>query len=387
MVRKRGRTFLTVVASLICLWPGASQTAPADGGREAVERPPFEVVREAVRNALDLRFEQAGEALAAAKAEGEETLEARLARGIIAYLQAHWQPRRRPPAPAARELLTAVMEDAERRLAAQPHQGRLQLIAGLAAVFGALLPDAETPWAPLQLAAQGRGRLEQALMSGDDLNDAHLGLGMLYFVAEGLPALAGRLLGDDALAGSEEAVRHFRLASEGGHFSRDLARAFLLRLYVTEQRYPDAVALGEALRQAYSGNGAIALLTGRSQFENGDAAQAAETLGALAASVAARPATLARAADRFDLYYTWGRALLDSDRDEAAFEAFREAVNYDPGASRDDTLWAKFHLATLYDGQGLGETARQMLCTLLRGRDAGDLHRRAEHRLGSRRCR
>ena len=73
--------------------------------------------------------------------------------------------------------------------------------------------------------------------------------------------------------------------------------------------------------------------------------------------------------------------------DEPAFEAFREAVNYDPGASRDDTLWAKFHLATLYDGQGLGETARQMLCTLLRGRDAGDLHRRAEHRLGSRRCR
>ena len=344
-------------------------------------------MREAIQDALDLRFEQAGEALAQAEPDGEERLEARLVRGIIAYLQTHWQTRRRPPARAARELFTQVIDDAERRLAGKPHQGRLQLVAGLAAVFGALLPEPETPWAPLQLAAQGRGRLEQALMSGDGLNDAHLGLGMLYFVAEGLPALAGRLLGDDALTGSEEAVRHLRLASEGGRFSRDLARVFLLRLYVAEQRYGDAVALGDALRQAYPGNGAIALLTGLSQFENGDTAQAAATLGALAATLGGRPGVLASAADRFDLYYTWGRALLDSDRDEAAFEAFREAVNYDPGTSRDDTLWAKFNLATLYDRQGLGETARQMFCTLLRGRDAGDLHRQAEHRLGSRRCR
>ena len=74
IVRKRGRTFVAVVAFLAGVWPGAVTTALADGGREAVERPPFEVVREAVRSALDLRFEQAGEALAAAKAEGEKPL-------------------------------------------------------------------------------------------------------------------------------------------------------------------------------------------------------------------------------------------------------------------------------------------------------------------------
>ena len=254
-------------------------------------------------------------------------------------------------------------------------------------MFGALLPEHETPWAPLQLAAQGRARLEQALMSGEDLNDAHLGLGMLYFVGEELPALGRRLLPEDALVGSEEAARHLRLAAEGGRFGQDLARTFLLRLYVTVQRYGDAATLGESLRQAYPGNGYVALHTGLSQFEDGDVMGAAETLGALAAALSGRPQTLAKPGERFDLFYTWGRALLDTDQDEAAFTAFREAINYDPGADRDETLWAKFHLATLYEARGLDETARQMFCSLLRGRGVEGLQRQAERRLGSRRCR
>ena len=387
-MRKRGRTFLTVVGFLICLWPAASRTALADTGQESTASAPFEVMREAVQGALNLQFDQANETLRQAESHGEQALEARLTRGIIAYLQTRWQTRQRPPAHvAARKLFTEIMQDGERQLANKPHQGRLQLLAGLAAVFDALLPEHETPWASLQLATQGRNRLEQALMSGEDLNDAHLGLGMLYFVGEGLPALGRRLMGEDSLMGTEKAVRHFSLASESGQFSRDLARTFLLRLYVTEQRYREAVPLGESLRQAYPGNGVIALLTGLSQFENGDDVQAAETLGSLAAALSSRPETLAKAGDRFDLYYTWGQALLDTDQHDLAFGAFREAINNDPGASRDETLWAKFHLATLYDERGLDETARQMFCTLLRGRDVEGMHRQAEHRLGSRHCR
>ena len=389
-MRKRGRTFLTVLGFLICLWPAATNTAVADSGQEFTASLPFEVMREAIQEALNLRFQQAHETLRPAESDGEETLDARLTRGIIAYLQTHWQTRQRPPTHiAARKHFTEILQHGERQLADKPHQGRLQLVVGMAAVFGALLPQQETPWAPLQLATQGRTHLEQALMSGEDLNDAHLGLGMLYFVGEGLPALGAlgrRLLGEDSLVGSEEAVRHLLLASESGQFSRDLARTFLLRLYFTEKRYREAVSLGESLRQAYSGNGVIALLTGRSQFENGDEVQAAETLGDLAATLSKRPETLAKTDDRFDLYYTWGRALLDTDQDELAFEAFRDAINNDPGTSRDETLWAKFHLATLYEKRGLVETARQLFCTLLRGRDVDDLHRQAEHRLGSRRC-
>ena len=387
-MRKRGRTFLTVVGFLICLWPGATNDALADSAQESTASLRFDAMREAIQDALDLRFQQGLDSLSDADAVDQEPLETRLARGIIAYLQTGWQTRQRPPAHvAARKLFTEIMQHGERRLSDKPHQGRLQLVVGLAAVFGALLPQQETPWAALQLATQGRARLEQALMSGDDLKDAHLGLGMLYFVGEELPALGRRLLAEDVLVGSEEAVRHLLLASESGRFGRDLARTFLLRLYVAEKRYREAVPLGESLRQAYPGNGVMALFTGLSQFENGDEIQAAETLGALAAALSERPEALAKSADRFDLYYTWGRALLDTDQDELAFKAFREAINNDPGTSRDETLWAKFHLANLYEKRGLGETARQMLCTLLRGRGVDDLHRRAERRLGSRRCR
>ena len=386
-VRNRGRTFQTVLVFLFFVWPGAN-TVLADAGQESAAGLQYEVMKEAIQGALQLRFEQAHATLRQAEQEGEETLEARLTGGIIAYLQTQWQTRQRPPAHVAgRKILTEIMQQGERQLADKPHQGRLQLLTGLAAVFGALLPQQETPWAPLQLAAEGQTRLQQALMSGDDMNDAHLGLGMLYFVGEGLPALGRRLLGEDALVGTEEAIRHLLRASESGQFGRDLARAFLLRLYVTEQRYGDAVALGESLIQAYPGNGYMALFTGLSQFENGDEARAAETLGALAATLSERREALADASDRFDLYYTWGRALLNADQDDLAFEAFREAINNDPRASRDETLWAKFHLATLYDKRGLTETARQMLCTLLRGPDVEDMRRQAENRLGSRRCR
>ena len=387
IVRNRGRTFLMVVGFLLCLCPAASKAALADTGQETPAKTPLEVMREAVKQALNLRFDPAYQAIEQVQADDEESLEALLTRGIIAYLRTHWQTRQRPPAHVtARKLFAAIVERGERRLRDKPHQGRLQLLAGLAAVFGALLPDPETPWEPLQMAAQGRTRLEQALMSGEDLNDAHLGLGMLYFIGEGLPALGRRLLGEDSLLGSEEAARHLRLASESAQFSRDLARTFLLQLYFTEQRYGDAVPLGESLRQAYPGNGYMALLTGLSQYESGDEVKAAETLGDLAATLSERPEALAKAGDRFELYYTWGQALLDADQDDQAFGAFREAINNDPGASRDETLWAKFHLAALYDKRGLDETARQMFCTLLRGRGVDDLHRQAEHRLGSRRC-
>ena len=387
-MRERGRTFLTVVGFLIFLWPAAANTTVVDSGQKSLSKLPFEVMREAIQEALNLRFDQALETLGQPEADGDETLDARLTRGIIAYLQTHWQTPQRPPAHvAARKLFAGIVQDGERQLANKPHQGRKQLLSGLAAVFGALLPQQETPWAPLQLAAQGRSRLEQALMSGEDLNDAHLGLGMLYFVSEDLPALGRRLLGEDALVGSEGAVRHLLLASESGQFSGDLARTFLLRLYVAEQRYGDAIPIGESLRQAYPGNGYVALLTGRSHFLNGDDVHAAETLGALAAALSEHPETLATAGDRFDLYYTWGQALLDTNQDAPAFDAFREAINNDPATSRNETLWAKFHLATLYEKRGLAETARQMFCTLLRGRDVEDLHRQAERRLGSRRCR
>ena len=347
-------------------------------------------MRDAVQEALHLRFSQAHNAVSRAEPDGGEALETQLTRGIIVYLQTRWQTRQRPPAHVtARKLFSQILQEGQRQLAESPRQARLQLLMGLAAVFNALLPQQEAPWGPLQLAAQGRSWLEKSLLSDEAMGDAHLGLGMLYFVGDNVPTLLQRLLGGTTLQGSEDAIHHFRRAAETGRFSRDLARTFLLRLYVTEKRYREAIPLGQSLHQAYPDNGYFSLLTGRSQFEHGDKAQAAATLGALAAILAERPETLVDTDDRFDLYYTWGRALLDTDQDELAFEAFRGAINNDPRATRDGSLWAKFYLATLYEQRGSVKTARQLYCTLLRERDVDNLHGQTEHRLarlGSRRC-
>ena len=388
-MKRRRRILLTILALFLCLRPGAAELGLADSHEVAAELP-FGIMRDAVQEALHLRFVQAHDAVSRAEPDGRETLETQLTRGIIAYLQTHWQTRQRPPAHVtARKLFAQILQNGQRQLAESPRQGRLQLLVGLAAVFDALLPQQDAPWTPLQLAAQGRSRLEKSLLSHETMSDAHLGLGMLYFVGDGVPYLVQRLLGGTALQGPEDAVHHFRRAAETGRFSQDLARSFLLQLYVVEKRYPEAIALGQSLRQAYPGNGYFSLLTGRSQFEHGDKAQAAATLSALATTLAERPETLAGTDERFDLYYTWGRALLDTNQPELAFEAFRGAINNDPRTARDESLWAKFYLATLYEQRGSVETARQLYCTLLRERDVDNLHSQAEHRLsrlGSRGC-
>lgn len=388
-VKRRRRTLLAILVLFVCLRPGAAEMGRAASHETAPELP-FSLMRDAVQEALRLRFAQAHDAVSQAEPEGRETLETQLTRGIIAYLQTRWQTHQRPPAHvAARKLFTHVLQQGQRQLAESPRQGRLQLLVGLAAVFNALLPQQEAPWAPLQLAAQGRSRLEKALLSDDAMSDAHLGLGMLYFVGDNVPSLVQRLLGETARQGAEDAIHHFQRAAAAGRFSQDLARAFLLRLYVMEKRYREAIPLGQALRQAYPGNGSFSLLTGRSQFEHGAKAQAAATLGALATALTEQPEMLDDTDDRFDLYYTWGRALLDTDQHELAFEAFRDAINNDPRADRDETLWAKFYLATLYEQRGATKTARQLYCTLLRERDVDDLHGQAEHRLsrlGARGC-
>ena len=389
-VKRRRRTLLAILALFVCLRPGAAETSLADSGKTATPEPPFSIMRDAIQEALHLRFSQAHDTVSQAESDGRETLETRLTRGIIAYLQTHWQTRQRPPAHAtARKLFTQMLQDGQRQLAASPRQGRLQLLVGLAAVFNALLPQQEAPWAPLQLAAQGRSRLEKALLSDEAMGDAHLGLGMLYFAGDSVPPLVQRLLGGTGLQGSEDAIHHFRRAAATGRFSPDLARSFLLQLYVMEKRYREAIPLGQSLHQAYPDNGYFSLLTGRSQFEHGDKAQAAATLGALAATLSERPETLVDTDNRFDLYYTWGRSLLDTDQHDLAFEAFRGAINNDPRAARDETLWAKFHLAALYEQRGATKTARQLYCTLLRERDVDNLHSQAEYRLsrlGARGC-
>ena len=343
--------------------------------------PGFALMRDALHQALQLRFTAALEAAMRLEQSGQDLLEAQLIRGIIAYFQARWQIPTPPPTrqPGLKGLAT-LLQAGQRQLTRSPRTPRLQLVLGLAAIFQGLLQQQSDASLDFALLAQGRTWLQQALMAHETMPDAHLGLGLLYFLDLGRPVLSPRLEG----AGRDhttEAIYHLRQAAETGHFSGEVARTFLVRVYELEQRYEEAITLGQALQATFPGNGYYALISGRSQCAQRQYAPCATTLGQLAADLRAAVSAPLSRDDRFDLYYFWGQALYEMGQDALAFEAFRQAINQDPGNSKDASLWAKYYLGILYERRGAVKTARQLYHTLLRGRNVDDLHQHVEQRL------
>jgi len=344
--------------------------------------PTSTLMREALHQALQLRFPAAQEIIMRLEQPSPPPLEAQLVRGIIAYFQARWQI---PPPSTARQAglkgLTTLLEAGQRQLTRSPRTPRLQLVLGLAAIFQGLLQQQSGASLDVALLAQGRTWLQQALMAHETMPDAHLGLGLWYFIDPGRPALWPRGEGGAGPADVTETIYHLRQAAENGHFSGEVASTFLVRVYELEKRYQEAITVGQALQATFPGNGYYALVSGRSQCAQGQYALCATTLGKMVTDLqAAVIAPLARD-DRFDLYYFWGQALYETGQDALAFEAFRQAINQDPGNVKDASLWAKYYLGILYERRGEVKTARQLYHTLLRGRNVDDLHQQVEQRL------
>ena len=344
--------------------------------------PTFALMREALHQALQLRFPAALEVAMRLEQPSQPSLEAQLVRGIIAYFQARWQiPLPSTTRQAGLKGLATLLEAGQRQLTRSPHTPRLQLVLGLAAIFQGLLQQQSGAALDVAMLAQGRTWLQQALMADETMPDAHLGLGLLYFIDPGRPALWPRGMGDAGPADVTETIYHLRQAAESGHFSREVAGTFLVRVYELEKHYQEAITLGQALQATFPGNGYYALVSGRSQCAQGQYALCATTLGKMVTDLqAAVSAPLARD-DRFDLYYFWGQALYETGQDALAFEAFRQAINQDPGNVKDASLWAKYYLGILYERRGAVKTARQLYHTLLRGRNVDDLHEQVEQRL------
>ena len=338
-------------------------------------------MREALHQALQLRFTAAVEIARRLEQPSQHPLEAPLVLGIIAYFQGRWQIHSPTTArQAGQKGLTTLLEAGQRQLTRSPRTPRLQLVLGLAAIFQGLLQQQSGASLDFALLAQGRTWLQQALTAHETMPDAHLGLGLLYFIDLGRPRLWLRLDG----AGHDnttEAIYHLRQAVESGHFSGEVARTFLVRVYELAKRYQEAITLGQALQSTFPGNGYYALVSGRSQCAQGQYALCATTLGQLAADLQAAVIAPLSRDDRFDLYYFWGQALYETTQDALAFEAFRQALNQDPGNTKDASLWAKYYLGILYERRGAVKTARQLYHTLLRGRNVDDLHQQVEQRL------
>ena len=374
---------LPCILLLCCCLPQTLVAAHAEPVPAPDTLPPtFALMHEALHQALQLRFTAALEVAMRLEQPPQHLLEAQLIRGIIAYFQAHWQI---PPPSTTRQAglkgLTTLLEAGQRQLTRSPRTPRLQLVLGLAAIFQGLLQQQSGASLDFAMLAQGRTWLQQALMAPETMPDAHLGLGLLYFIDLGRPGLVPRIADGAGQDNTTEAIYHLRQAAESGHFSGEVARTFLVRVYELEKRYQEAITLGQALQDTLPGNGYYALVSGRSQCAQGQYAPCATTLGKLAADLqAAVIAPLARD-DRFDLYYFWGQALYETAQDALAFEAFRQAINQDPANTKDASLWAKYYLGILYERRGAVKTAQQLYHTLLRERNVDDLHQQVEQRL------
>ena len=228
---------------------------------------------------------------------------------------------------------------------------------------------------------QGRTWLQQALMASETMPDAHLGLGLLYFVSPARPALLPRFVEGAGNDNTTETIYHLRRAAETGYFSGELAQTFLVRVYEVEKRYQEAITLGQTLQAMFPSNGYYALIVGRSQYAQGQYSPCATTLGKLAADLQVAAGPSMSRDDRFDIYYFLGRALYETEQDAPAFEALRQALNQDLGTVKDASLWAKYYLGILYERRGEVKTARQLYQTLLRGRNVENLHEQAAQRL------
>jgi tetratricopeptide (TPR) repeat protein len=350
-------------------------------------KPHMGIIHDALQHALSLQFEAAIAHTTELEEAQRPTLASQLTRGMIAYFQSRWQTRQTPPAwQIGHEALAQVLEEGQKRLQQAQDDPWLKLLLGTAAVFDALLQQSETPWQSWKMLSQGRSWLQEALVLHEETTDAHLGLGLLYFAAAPLPTPLLPLLGSTGgTHTTSESIYHLQRAAEAGQFSQDVARTFLLQVYAEEKRYDDAIVLGQRLQASFPRNGYYALLTGRSQCAHQQYEQCATTLDTLAALRTDSPTALVSRDDRLDLYYTWGKALDKLGHYEQAFHAFRQAINQDPQGAQDQTLWAKYYLARLYERRGQDKTARQIYQTLLRGRNIEDLHEQAEQRLAEQR--
>lgn len=365
-----------------CLLQALDTARAAPSTTPGTLTPTFTLMHEALQQALHLRFAAAFEVARQLEQPTQRALEAQLVRGIIAYFQARWQIHPAPTnRPSGQKVLAALLEAGQRQLARSPREPRLQLMLGLGAVFHGLLQQQSGSALDVALLTQGRTWLQQALMAQETMLDAHLGLGLLYFVGPGGPALLPRVADGAGNLSATETIYHLRQAAENGHFSGEVARTFLVRVYELEKRYQEASTLGQALQATFPSNGYYALVSGRSQCAQGQYALCATSLGKLATDLQAAVVLPMPRDDRFDLYYFWGQALYETGQDALAFDALRQAINQDPGTTKDTSLWAKYYLGILYERRGEVKTARQLYHTLLRGRNVENLHQQIEQRL------
>jgi tetratricopeptide (TPR) repeat protein len=101
-------------------------------------------------------------------------------------------------------------------------------------------------WGAFKDARRAKSHLDKALEINPDLYDSYFGLGAYHYWGSIKSRIFWWLpfIGDDR----EKGIEQYKLAAEKGRYAKDEAKYGLLRVYIEEKRYPEALNLAEELR-------------------------------------------------------------------------------------------------------------------------------------------
>jgi tetratricopeptide (TPR) repeat protein len=267
------------------------------------------------------------------------------------------------PTPELNRFLTQVgmaISAAEALERSQPKDAEVKLLLGLAEGSKALVDGGQKNYlAALQAIREAHRRFEEALKLDPNLVDAYYGLGIYNYALGRLPALVRPLVSIALPAGdATHGLQELERVAEQGTYLKMTARVALLHLYVgTEQKYAEALRLGQDLLARYPGNVDLYFAVANAASELGRAAEALEIARRVARNMAeGRPHFGPDLAARYNQLL--GKVYMDNGEHATALAFFKRAIEAPaPSRYRWVTAWAWTRSGMIFDLQGDREEA------------------------------
>ncbi len=242
----------------------------------------------------------------------------------------------------------------------QPNDAEVKLLLGLAEGSKALVDGGQKNYlAALQAIREAHRRFEEAIKLDPNLVDAYYGLGIYNYALGRLPALVRPLVSIALPAGdAAHGLQELERVAEQGTYLKMTARVALLHLYAgTEQKYAEALRLGQDLLARYPGNADLYFAAANAASELGRTAEALEIARRVARNMAqGRPHFGPDLAARYNQLL--GKIYMDNGEHATALAFFKRAIEAPaPPRYRWVTAWAWTRSGMIYDLQGDREEA------------------------------
>jgi tetratricopeptide (TPR) repeat protein len=243
---------------------------------------------------------------------------------------------------------------AEAQERAAPSDAEVKLLLGLIHGSKAMVDGGRKHYlAALHGVREAHRYFEEAQQLDPTLVDASYGLGLYHLAMARLPGTVKPFVSIVLPAGDPElGLKELERVAAQGTFLKATARVVLLQLYAgSEQKYPEALRLGEDLLRRYPGTPELYFATAHAASEVGRFEEALEIARRVGQQVAAgRPRFTALGARYNQLM---GKIYMDRGDYAAALAFFQRALQAPtPARYRWITAWAWTRSGMIYDVQG-----------------------------------